>query len=78
MPRLTLERLAQPVEDWVADAKCLQAGVDMMDATEEEVKRICGPCIVREQCDEGAVRGAPVRAGTRGGTWRSKRERQRL
>lgn len=77
LARLTLERLARTPADWVVDAKCLDAGIDMMDATEQEMKKNCGSCIVREQCTEGAHEGDTVRAGPRGGNWMSRRTEQR-
>jgi hypothetical protein len=72
----TLERLARTPTSWTSDAKCIDAGVDMMEATREQMEKLCGRCTVREQCLEGAHVGEPVRAGARGGEWLSYRTKQ--
>lgn len=74
--QLTLEHLAAPVPGWVSDRNCDDPNVDMMNLSRKEVKKVCEPCRVRENCLEGAFDGEPVAAGWRGGEWMSKREEQ--
>ncbi len=72
--RLALERFARAPEGWVNDRNCHDESVDMMEATDEQIETICGPCMVSEQCLEGGMVGDPVKYGPRGGQ-RMKRRR---
>lgn len=77
LSELFLIRLANGYEDWMKDANCIKSDVDMMSATEEEMKKICGECRVRENCLESTPDGEELRpGGVWGGIWTSRKTPQ--